>query len=129
MVAGRLEPIEICKYEPVPNSPYLRPVGSRTVGEVYRELVGRLEAEGMLPEEYFEVIYDPPNEDNFRGSGSYSTTPGSRLEMYRRRRLEAEFPEFCTIACYPVTGCDGHYIHVDAIQNGLVTGVNYPLLK
>lgn len=93
-VVDQAKPIEICRYEPDPeNPPYLRYLGNRTVGEVYRELVERLEADGLLPEEYFDVVYESPV----------------------RRRLDAEFPRYRVLACYPVTGrSEGHYIHVDA---------------
>ncbi|SMB96849.1 hypothetical protein SAMN00808754_1687 [Thermanaeromonas toyohensis ToBE] len=97
-MADRIKPIEIYKYEPDPeNPPYLRYLGNRTVGEVYRELVERLEADGLLPEEYFDVVYESPV----------------------RPRLDAEFPRYLVLACYPVTGrSEGHYVHVDAFVEG-----------
>ncbi len=96
--AVKVEPIEIHKYEPNPeNPPYLRYAGNRTVGEVFEELQGRLKAEGLLPEEYFDLVYS-------------SVTRGARPEP------RAEFPDCRTIACYPVTGrSEGYYIHVDAL--------------
>lgn len=92
--AVKVESIEIHKYGPNPEKPgYLRYAGNRTVGEVFEELQGRLKAEGLLPEEYFDLVYD---------SVAWPK-PG------------AEFPQYRVLACYPVTGrSEGHYIHVDA---------------
>lgn len=63
-------------------------------GEVFKELKQRLEAEGLLPEEYFCLEYPEP----YRPDGG------------------APFPEFRRLACYAVTGAsEGHYVHVDAL--------------
>lgn len=93
--AVKVEPIEIHKYGPNPEKPgYLRYAGNRTVGEVFKELQERLKDEGLLPEEYFDLVYD----------------------SVAWPKPEAEFPRCRVIACYPVTGrSEGHYIHIDAL--------------
>lgn len=88
-------PIVIYLYEPDQEKPgFVRFAGTRPVGEVFKELKQRLEAEGLLPEEYFCLEYPEP----------------------LKPKAEAPFPEFRRLACYAVTGAnEGHYVHVDAL--------------
>jgi len=88
-------PIEIYLYEPDREDPgFARYAGTRPVGEVFKELKQRLEAEGLLPEEYFCLEYPEP----------------------LKPKAEAPFPEFRRLACYAVTGAnEGYYVHVDAL--------------
>ena len=93
--ASRIAPIEIHRYDPDPNNPpFLKYAGTRPVGEVYRELEQRLEAEGLLPDEYFDLVYPD----------------------LIKKDPSAPFPEYRRLACYAVTGdSEGYYVHVDAI--------------
>jgi hypothetical protein len=87
-------PIEIYLYEPDQENPgFARYAGNRPVGDVFKELKQRLEAEGLLPEEYFCLEYPEPLKPN----------------------AGVPFPEFRRLACYAVTGAnEGYYVHVDA---------------
>lgn len=94
--------IEVDVWEPNSEKPgYLRFVRMRTLGEVFSDLKARLEAEGLLPDEYFSV------------SLSYRY-----MEKYRGMK-ENEIPipqDYWRIICFAVTGTsEGHYIHVGAV--------------
>jgi len=102
------EPIEIYVYEPDPEKPgCLRHVRNRTIREVYEDLVSRLKAEDLLPDEYFNI---------------------SSYEVVSWKRGDLEFPRYRAIACFPVTGAsEGHYIHVGALVER--TDVKPPLVE
>jgi len=88
-----VRPIEIYLYEQGEPG-FARYTGNRPVGEVFKELKRRLEAEGLLPEEYFCLEYPEP----------------------LKPKAEAPFPKFRRLACYAVTGVnEGYYVHVDAL--------------
>lgn len=83
---------------------YVHTIRTKTIQEVYDELVARLKFEGNLPDEYFDIsatiAYNDAN-DKF-DSGLHRNS---------------EWPVYQWIACYPVTGnSEGHYIHVDIID-------------
>ncbi len=61
---------------------------------MFQELKYRLEAEGLLPDEYFSLEY--PDLVN--------------------PKLEVQFPEYRWLACYALTGTsEGYYVRVDAV--------------
>lgn len=103
-----VEPIEIYVYEPDPEKPgCLRHVRNRTIKEVYDDLVSRLKAEDLLPDEYFSI---------------------SSYDVVSWKRGDLEFPRFRFIACFPVTGAsEGHYIHVGVLVER--TDVKPPLVE
>lgn len=62
--ANRVSTIEVDKYEPHPEKQgWVRHVGMRTYGEVYRELEAHLKEMDMMPDEYFSSSYDLRHKD------------------------------------------------------------------
>lgn len=94
-------PIEIEVWEPNPEKPgYLRFVRMKTVQEVFDELKVRLEAEGLVPDEYFSIGVD------YSLSGKkYGETPIPS--------------DYWRIICFAVRGSsEGYYMHVGLILKG-----------
>lgn len=99
------EPIDIEVWEPNPEKPgYLRFVRMKTIQEVFDELKARLEADGLLPDEYFMVSSEYRLSDRYRG----------------KKLDEIPVPEkYWRVVCFAVKGTsEGHYIHVGVIQAG-----------
>jgi len=89
--------IELEIWEPNPDRPgYLRFVRMKTVQEVFDELESRLEADGLLPDEYFVI------------SPEYDRCP------------EMEIPDdWWRIACFANRGAsEGYYIRIGVIRAG-----------
>lgn len=99
------EPIEIEVWEPNPDKPgYLRFVRMKTLQEVFDELEARLEADGLLPDEYFSISPD------------YELMKGNQGKGYD----EIEIPErYWRVVCFAVKGTsEGYYVHVGVILVG-----------
>lgn len=63
--SNRVPTIEVDKYEPHPEKQgWVRHVGMRTYGEVFRDLESHLEEMGMIPDEYFNSSYSLHHKDN-----------------------------------------------------------------
>lgn len=85
-------------WEPNPEKPgYLRFVRMKTVQEVFDELKARLEAENLVPDEYFHADIEHRYNNN---------TPE-----------EMPIPsEFWRVACFAVKGgSEGYYFHIGVI--------------
>lgn len=88
------EPIDVEVWEPHPEKPgYFRFVRMKTAKEVFIELKARLEADGLIPDEYFSV----------------------------RVGLDGEIPipkDWWRVVCYALKGSsEGHYIHIGIIRS------------
>jgi len=94
------EPIDIEVWEPNPKKPgYLRFVRMKTVQEVFDELKARLEADGLLPDEYFMVS------SKYRYSDEYREIPVPK--------------DWWRVVCFAVKGTnEGHFIHIGIIMAG-----------
>lgn len=95
------EPIEIDVWEPNPEKPgYLRFVRKKTVQEVYDELKARLEAEKLVPDEYFNI--------------------SSEYRYSDEKPKETPMPtDYWRIISFAVKGgSEGYYIHVGLILGG-----------
>jgi hypothetical protein len=96
------QPIEVEVWEPNPDKPgYLRFVRMKTVQEVYDELKARLEADDLLPDDYFQISSD------FRYSDEYR---GKKLD-------EIPLPRhYWRIVSFAVRGSsEGYYVHIGTI--------------
>jgi len=91
---------------------YVHTMRTKTIQEVYDELVARLKFEDNLPDEYFSLSVAIRYND-------IGDRCGTGLHK------DDEWPEYHWIACYPVTGnSEGHYIHVDIIdKDGRATNI------
>ena len=87
-------PIMLCIDEPIPDKPgYVRELPRKTA-EILAELMTRLDAEGLRPDEY-----------GFSLSASREIDNGTFWPL-----------RYAWVACYAVTGgSEGHYIHIDVI--------------
>jgi len=96
------KPIEIEVWEPNPDKPgYLRFIRMKTVQEVFDELKARLEAEDLVPDEYFQIIC-------------------TEFRLHDKKPKDIPFPsDYWYIICFATKGTsEGNMIHVGVLLPG-----------